>query len=280
MYNMHHPKSDVYRLYLFETKGGRGLVQLAISFKTTTVGLDKCLEETEDTILHFVKDQDRRKSLYSISKESMKFGRELDCLQYHLQRMRRTPPMPAEQRPRPNTRLVNSSGPSGNQNRSTANTRIVTLSFAVRAWVHAYIIVSVTILWDMPIHTDAANRQDIVLKNKKDKTCLLMTWLYPRHKDYTPRYKEFEIEVERLCGPKTMTVPVVMGALDTIKKDMENYTNKIPGNIIINELQKYLFFLQPTFLGGSSLSSRNPPLPPKVHYLDSDGERENHSQSY
>ena len=36
---------------------------------------------------------------------------------------------------------------------------------------------SVTILWDMPIHTDrtiAANRPDIVLKNKKDKTCLLI----------------------------------------------------------------------------------------------------------
>ena len=35
---------------------------------------------------------------------------------------------------------------------------------------------SVTILWDMPIHTDrtiAANRPDIVLKNKEEKTCLL-----------------------------------------------------------------------------------------------------------
>ena len=133
MYNMHHPKSDVDRLYLFGTKGGRGLVQLELSYKTTTVGLDKCLEETEDTILHFVKDQDGRKSLYSISKQSMTFSRELDCLQYHLQGMRRTPSMPAEQRPRPNTRLVNSSGPSGNQNRSTANTRMVTPSFAVTA---------------------------------------------------------------------------------------------------------------------------------------------------
>ena len=37
---------------------------------------------------------------------------------------------------------------------------------------------------------------------------------------------------------KTTTVPVVMGPLGTIKKDMENYTNKIPGNIIIHELQK------------------------------------------
>ena len=36
---------------------------------------------------------------------------------------------------------------------------------------------SVTILWDMPIHTGrtiTANRPDIVLKNKKDKTCLLI----------------------------------------------------------------------------------------------------------
>ena len=31
---------------------------------------------------------------------------------------------------------------------------------------------------------------------------------------------------------------MVMGALSTIKKDIENYTNKILGNIIIHELQK------------------------------------------
>ena len=29
-----------------------------------------------------------------------------------------------------------------------------------------------------------------------------------------------------------------MGALGTIKKDMESYSNKIPGNINIHELQK------------------------------------------
>ena len=41
-----------------------------------------------------------------------------------------------------------------------------------------------------------------------------------------------------MWGLKTTIVPVVMGALGTIKKDMENYTNKIPGNINIHELQK------------------------------------------
>ena len=33
-----------------------------------------------------------------------------------------------------------------------------------------------------------------------------------------------------------------MGALGTIKKDMENYSNKIPGNINIHELQKITLF--------------------------------------
>ena len=39
-------------------------------------------------------------------------------------------------------------------------------------------------------------------------------------------------------GAQTTTVPVVMGALGTIKKDMEYYSNKIPGDTFdIHELQ-------------------------------------------
>ena len=65
------------RLYLSRTEGGRGLIQLELSYKSTTNGLDKCLQETQDTLLHFVKDHDDRKSLYSISRQSMKFSRKL-----------------------------------------------------------------------------------------------------------------------------------------------------------------------------------------------------------
>ena len=94
---------------------------------------------------------------------------------------------------------------------------------------------SVTILWDMPIHTDktiAANRPDIALKNKRDKTCLLIDMTIPldtntsvKTTEKLTKYKDLEIEVERMCGLKTTTVPVVMGALGTIKKVIENYTN-------------------------------------------------------
>ena len=52
------------------------------------------------------------------------------------------------------------------------------------------------------------------------------------------KYKELEIEIDRMWGLKTTTVPVVIGALGTIKKGMESYINKIPGNINIHELQK------------------------------------------
>ena len=107
---------------------------------------------------------------------------------------------------------------------------------------------SVTILWDMPIHTDrtiAANRPDIMLKSKKDKTCLLIDMTVPldtntlvNTMEKLNKYKDLEIKVERMWGFKTTSVPVVMGALDTIKKDMENYSNKIPGNINIHELPK------------------------------------------
>ena len=74
---MHHPKSDVDKLYLCRTEGGRGLIQLELSYKTTTIGLHKYLQETHDTLLHFVTDHDDRKSLYSISRQSVKFSREL-----------------------------------------------------------------------------------------------------------------------------------------------------------------------------------------------------------
>ena len=114
----------------------------------------------------------------------------------------------------------------------------------------------VTILWDIPIHTDktiAANWHDIVLKNKKDKTCLLIDMTVPldtntsvKTTEKLTKYKDLEIEVEKMWGLKTTTVPVIMGALGTIKEDMENYSNKIPGNIFVIHIHE-LSFLQPTF---------------------------------
>ena len=64
-----------------------------------------------------------------------------------------------------------------------------------------------------------------------------------------------------MWGLKTTAVPEVMGLLGTIKRDMENYSNKIPSNINIHVLQK--ISLLSHFSGGSSPLSRNPLCHPK-----------------
>ena len=52
------------------------------------------------------------------------------------------------------------------------------------------------------------------------------------------KYKDLEIEIEKTWGMKTTTIPKIIGALGLVKKGIENYTGKIPGNIRITELQK------------------------------------------
>ncbi|XP_068720702.1 uncharacterized protein [Montipora capricornis] len=107
---------------------------------------------------------------------------------------------------------------------------------------------NITILWDMPIQTDReikANRPDIVIKDKKEKSCLLIDTSIPTEKNTSvkvteklSKYKDLEIEIERTWGMKTTTIAVVIGALGLTKKGLEKYTKQIPGNIKISELQK------------------------------------------
>ena len=48
MAKMHHPKADVDRLYSPRKAGGRGLVQLEITYKTTTIDLNTYLNNKDD----------------------------------------------------------------------------------------------------------------------------------------------------------------------------------------------------------------------------------------
>ena len=351
MYKMHHPKSDVDRLYLPRIEGGRGLIKLELSYKTTTIGLDKYLQETQDTLLHFVKDHDNKRSLYSISRQSTKFSRELEmpaipsaenetCTTYARKTKAKAKHQGRQQlRSKWESKALHGKYPQRvkqadvDQDKThrwlkAAGLKAETEGFIIVAqdqslsirWYQHNILKkpdvdpkcrlcgrfdetidhlvsgcpelakseyihrhnkavahihwkickefgievkdrwyehepttlteknNITILWNMPIHTDrtiAANRPDIVLKNKKDKTCLLIDMTVPlddntsvKTTEKLNKYKDLEIEVERMWGLKTTTIPVVIGALGTIKKVIENYINKLPGNINIHELQK------------------------------------------
>ena len=47
-----------------------------------------------------------------------------------------------------------------------------------------------------------------------------------------------KIEIARIWKMETETIPVVIGALGVIKRELEKYVDKIPGTASINELQK------------------------------------------
>ena len=106
----------------------------------------------------------------------------------------------------------------------------------------------VTILWDTPIHTDReinANRPDIVIKDKRERRCKIIDVAIPsdnntfeKEAEKLPKYKDPEIEICRMWGMTTDTTPVVIGTLGLVKKGLERYTNNIPGNINIFEIQK------------------------------------------
>ena len=51
MYRMNHPKADFDRIYISRKEGGRGLIQLECTFKTTTIGLDTYLRGKNEKLL-------------------------------------------------------------------------------------------------------------------------------------------------------------------------------------------------------------------------------------
>ena len=50
-HSMHHPKANIHRLYLSRNSGGRGLTQLELSYKTSTIGLFRYLNLSDDWML-------------------------------------------------------------------------------------------------------------------------------------------------------------------------------------------------------------------------------------
>ena len=56
MHRMHHPKSDVNRLYLPRKEEGTGLVQLKLSLKISIIGMDTYLSNTDDWMFKTIKN--------------------------------------------------------------------------------------------------------------------------------------------------------------------------------------------------------------------------------
>jgi hypothetical protein len=105
-----------------------------------------------------------------------------------------------------------------------------------------------TILWDFAIQTDRtikANRPDLVIRDKKTKTCLLLDVSIPADKNTSlktfeklSKYKDLDIELSKSWKVKTKTIPIIIGALGIINRSTPKYVKEVPGKISISELQK------------------------------------------
>jgi hypothetical protein len=96
------------------------------------------------------------------------------------------------------------------------------------------------VLWNQGVHTETevtANKPDIIIKNKKKKTCILIDVAIPADRNVTQKdaekklkYKSLCIEIQRIWNMKYMIIPVVKG----LTKNLE----ATPGKHLIDLLQK------------------------------------------
>ncbi|KAI5751771.1 hypothetical protein M8J77_010707 [Diaphorina citri] len=105
----------------------------------------------------------------------------------------------------------------------------------------------ITIIYDQQIHTDRtvpANKPDIVVKNVKDKKCVLIDVSVPcdanlisKEAEKKLKYRTLAIEVSKMWNLKTIIVPVIIGALGTIPKTLGENVKKLEGDISLHKIQ-------------------------------------------
>jgi len=98
----------------------------------------------------------------------------------------------------------------------------------------------VTVLWNQAVHTErevTANRPDIIIKNKKEKTCTLKDVAIPTDRNVVQKevekklkYKSLCIEIQRMWNLKCTIIPAIIGATGivtrSLRKKFGNYTRK------------------------------------------------------
>jgi len=106
----------------------------------------------------------------------------------------------------------------------------------------------VTVLWNQAVHRDrevTANRPDIIIKNKKEKTCTLMDVAIPadrnvvqKEADNKLKYKSLCIEIQRTWNLKCTIVPVIIGATGIVTRSLRENLETVPGKHSTDSLQQ------------------------------------------
>jgi hypothetical protein len=107
---------------------------------------------------------------------------------------------------------------------------------------------NITVLWNQGVQTDRevlANRPNIIIKNMKDKICLLIDVAIPLDRNIIQKdskkklkYKNLSIEIQRMWNMKCSVIPVIIGATGIVTRGLKIYLKTIPGKHSIDSLQK------------------------------------------
>ena len=110
------------------------------------------------------------------------------------------------------------------------------------------IIIIIVMLWNQAVHTDievTANRPDIVIKNKKEKTCTLIDVAIPADRNVVQKeaekklkYKSLCIEMQRMWNLRCTIVPVIIGATGIVTRSLKKNLKTITGKHSIDSVQK------------------------------------------
>jgi len=106
----------------------------------------------------------------------------------------------------------------------------------------------VTVLWNQAVHTNTevtANRPDMTIKNKKEKTCTLIDVAIPAERNVMEKeaekklkYKSLCIEMQRMWNLKCTILPVIIGATGIVTRSLRRNLKTVPGKHSIDSLQK------------------------------------------
>jgi hypothetical protein len=105
----------------------------------------------------------------------------------------------------------------------------------------------VTVLWNQAVKIDrgfSANRADIIIKNKKEKTCTLIDVAVPPDRNVQKeaekmlKYKSLCIEIQRMWNLKCTVIPVIIGATGMVTRSLRKHLEAVPGKHSIDSLQK------------------------------------------
>jgi len=103
------------------------------------------------------------------------------------------------------------------------------------------------VLWNQAVHTDrevTANRPDIIIKNKKEKTCTLIDMAITADRNVVQKeaekklqYKSLCIEMKLMWNLKFTSMPVIIGATGIVTRRLRKNLEAVPGKHWIDPLQ-------------------------------------------